>query len=174
MLERHRNSKRLIRNYQMSDLSFDIKTSEDFFKILLDDHNEFYANRTSSRHALHCAIIAWHMTEWVNKEFEPQLSEDLFKKKMVQQCPSLEIMRNLANGTKHNKRSSESQTIKGTELHLGVFSKEFSRKFETSHLKIELRDGRNIYFEDEIQKVISFWTEYLHSTPNITTTPQST
>ena len=47
----------------MSDFSFNIKTTEDFFKILLEDYKEFNANRTSSRHALHCAIIAWHMTE---------------------------------------------------------------------------------------------------------------
>jgi hypothetical protein len=147
----------------MSDLSFDIKTSADLFKILLEDYKEFDANRTSSRHALHCAIMSWHMIEWVYKEFEPQLSEDLFKKNIIQQCPSLEIMRNLANGTKHNKRSGESQAIKGTELHLGVFSKEFSREFDTSHLKIELRDGRKIYFEDEIKKAMLFWTEYLKS-----------
>lgn len=147
----------------MSDLSFDIKTSEDLFKILLEDYKEFDANRTSSRHALHCAIMAWHMIEWVYKEFESQLSEDSFKKNIVQQCPSLEIMRNLANGTKHNKRSGENQAIKGTELHLGVFSKEFSREFDTSHLKIELRDGRKIYFEDEIKKAMLFWTGYLKS-----------
>ena len=79
-------------------------------------------------------------------------------------------MRNLANGTKHNKRSSENQKVKNTELHRGVFSKQFSRAFDTSHLKIELHDGRKIYFEDEIQKVISFWENYLHSTPSITTT----
>src|SRR6185369_8796187 len=103
----------------MSDLSFNIRTTDDFFKVLLEDYKEFNANRTSSRHAIHCAIIAWHMTEWVYKELESQLSEDMFIKSMVQQCPSLEIMRSLANGTKHNKRSGKSQTIKSTELHLG-------------------------------------------------------
>ena len=147
----------------MSDFSFAIKTTRDFFNILLEDYKEFLVNKTSSRHALHCAIIAWHMYEWANREFEPQLSGDDFKKIILKQCPSLEIMRNLANGTKHNKRSSVNQTIKATELKLGVFSKEFSREFDTSHLKIELRDGKKIYFEDEIKTAINFWSEYIKS-----------
>ena len=76
-------------------------------------------------------------------------------------------MRDLANGTKHYQLTRENPLVKRTELHRGVFSKEFSREFDTSHLKITLGDGTKIYFEDEIKKVISFWTQYLESTLNI-------
>jgi hypothetical protein len=150
----------------MSSLSFDIKTSKDFFKILLEDYKEFDGNRTSSRHALHCAIIAWHMIEWVHKEFESQLSEDLFKKKIVQQCPSFEIMRDIADGTKHSQLGRKNLLVKETELHRGVFSEVFSREFDTSHLYVILSDGAKIYFEDEIKKVVLFWTEYLKLKPD--------
>ena len=107
------------------------------------------------------------MTEWANKEFEPKLSKNEFRKIVLQQCSSLEIMRDLANGTKHYQLTRENSLVKRTELHCGVFSKEFSREFDTSHLKIILGDGTKIYFEDEIKKVISFWTQYLESTLNI-------
>ena len=147
----------------MGDFSFEIKTTNDLFNILLEDYKEYLENRISSRHALHCAIISWHIYEWANKEFEPELSGDKYKEMILNRCPSLEIMRTLANGTKHNKHSIAKWNIKNTELHLGAFCKQFSREFDTSHLKLELNDGRKIYFEDEIKKVIIFWSEYLKS-----------
>src|SRR5688572_7858128 len=90
----------------MSDLSFDIKTSEDFFKKLQEDYSEFCIEKTSSRFALNCAMTAWHLTEWIYNEFNSQLSSCFpkltdFQTDIKKQCPSLQIMHDIANGTKH-------------------------------------------------------------------------
>jgi len=53
--------------------------------------------------------------------------------------------------------------VKVTKLHNGAFSREFSREFDISILKIELNDGTTVCFEDEIKTVIEFWRKYLSS-----------
>jgi len=48
-------------------------------------------------------------------------------------------------------------------LHKGDFSNDFSSDFDISLLVIELKEGAQVYFEDEIEKTIAFWTQYLQS-----------
>ena len=157
----------------MSDLSFDIKTTSDFFKKLLEDYKDFCADKTSSRTALNCAMTAWHLTDWTYNEFNQKLSSQfgtlsLFQQYIKQQCPSLQIMHDITNGTKHYLLTRHRPIIKKTKLHKGAFSSGFSRGFDISTLYIELDDGTKIYFEDEIEKTITFWTQYLKSTFNLT------
>ncbi len=152
----------------MNDLSFEIKTSVNFFKKLLEDYEEFCLNKTSSRIALNCAMTTWHLTEWVYNEFSNQFLSEFgnlipFQKEIKQQCPSFQIMRDLANGTKHYVLTRHNPIVKETELHKGSFSNAFSRSFNISRLEIELKDGSRLYFEDEILKTIVFWRQYLQS-----------
>lgn len=153
----------------MNELSFDIKTSEDFLKKLLEDYSDYLIDRTSSRIALNCAMTAWHLTEWIYNEYNQSTSVKLpqFQSSLKQQCPSLQIMHDLANGTKHYLLTKHTPTIKETELHKGVFSKQFSRQFDVSALKMELNDGTKMYFEDEIKIVVEFWKNYCHTNHNI-------
>ncbi len=158
----------------MNDLSFDIKTTEDFFKKLIDDSNDFLKDKTSSRIALNCAMTAWHLTEWSFNEFRSQLpsrftSLNMWQKELKGQCPSLQIMHDLANGTKHYLLTRHIPVIKETKLHKGVFSSAFSRGFDISTLDIELNDGTKIYFEDELESVITFWKNHLKINFNIST-----
>jgi hypothetical protein len=157
----------------MSDLSFEIKTSEAFFKKLQEDYKEFCIDKTSSRVALNCAMTAWHLTEWIFKEYYSQLISAYstllaFQIDIKRQCPSLQIMHDLTNGTKHYILTSHKPIIKDTTLHEGAFSSGFSRAFDISTLDIELNDGTKIYFEDEIEASIKFWIHYLNSTFNLT------
>jgi len=157
----------------MSDLSFDIKTSEDFFKKLQEDYKEFCIDKTSSRVALNCAMTAWHLTEWIYNEYNSQLISNYstltaFQIDIKRQCPSLQIMHDIANGTKHYLLTRHRPIIKDTTLHQGAFSSDFSRDFDISTLDIELNDGTKIYFEDEIETSINFWIQYLNSTFNLT------
>jgi len=157
----------------MNELSFNIKTTADFFQKLLQDYDEFCKDRTSSRVALNCAMTAWHLTEWSYNEFCQQLSSQfqtlaIYQQDIKQQCSSLQIMHDLANGTKHYLLTRHKPIVKETTLDKGSFSSDFSRDFDISTLDIELNDGTKIYFEDEMEKVISFWTKYLQSTFNLT------
>lgn len=151
----------------MNKLSFDIKSSKDFFQKLVEDHEEFKLSSTSSRIALNCAMTAWHLTEWVYYEYHENLSTKFpllkdFQNMMKKQCPSLQIMHDLANGTKHFKLNRHRTSIESTELHLGDFSSDFSRDFDISSLVIILNDGRKIYFEDEINTCLNYWVKYLN------------
>jgi hypothetical protein len=156
----------------MSNLSFDIKTTSDFLKKLLEDYKEFCRDKTSSRAALNCAITAWHLTEWTYIEFQHQIANQfttlgLYQKYLKAQCPSLQIMHDLTTGTKHFLLKSHSPVIKDTTLVKGSFSIDFDRDFDISTLNIELNDGTKSNFEDEIGIAVNFWMKYLQSNFNI-------
>ncbi len=148
----------------MNNLSFEITTSEAFFKGLLDDYNDFLRDKISSRKALTCAIKSWHLAEWIYYE-----NEDLQKKytnvKESQNsfkalCPSLKIMQDIANGAKHYKLCYKSK-VRKTEKKKGSFDNSFDRSFDISRLIITLKNGKALHFEDEIKNVIDFWKSYL-------------
>ena len=44
---------------------FEIRNSLDFYEKLLAEYSDFMADTFSSRHAVNCAITAYHMAEWV-------------------------------------------------------------------------------------------------------------
>lgn len=45
----------------MTDFSFNIKISKDFFAKLLADYEDFVTDKTVSRTALNCTITTWHL-----------------------------------------------------------------------------------------------------------------
>lgn len=156
----------------MNELSFDIKQSKDFFLKLLEDYTEFTIDKTSSRVALNLAMTGWHLTEWIYNEFNsilrPRFSSlGTFQNDIKRQCQSLQIMHDLANGTKHYLLTRHTPVIEETNLHRGAFSSGFSRAFDISTLQISLKDGTVLYFEDEITKVIDFWRAYFNRELNI-------
>ena len=42
----------------------------------------------------------------------------------------------------------------------GAFSNAFSRDFDVSGLMLATQDGRELWFEDLIEEVLSFWEKY--------------
>lgn len=145
----------------MSDLSFDIKTSKDFLVKLQEDYSEFCFDKTSSRIALNCALTAWHLTEWIYNEYNSLLktqypSLNNFQQDIKKLCPSLQIMHDIANGTKHYLLVRHQPIIDDTSLHHGTFNIDFNRDFDISTLDIELKNGSTIYFDNEIQVSINF------------------
>ncbi|MFC2138619.1 hypothetical protein ACFLTE_10620 [Bacteroidota bacterium] len=156
----------------MSDFSFNIKNSKDFFAKLLADYDDYKANKTISRTALNCAMTAWHLIDWIYYEFGYNTSgqfnkisdfQEFFKLK----CPSMQIMHDLTNGTKHYLLTRHQPKIKKTDLHKGSYSNDYSRDYDISTLNIEMNDGVKKYFEDEIEIVVNFWIEYLYINHNI-------
>lgn len=148
----------------MSGLSFDIRTAADFFKKLKEDFADYSTDITSARHALNCAMTAWHLTEWVYHEFNldktfKKVSD--FQEDVKKQCSSLVIMHDISNGSKHYKLTRHQPQISDTEKHLGTFDDTFDFSFDTSRLEISMEDGQTLIFYTEIEKVIDFWDDYL-------------
>ena len=149
----------------MGNLSFDIRTPVDFFQKLKEDYSEFTKDKTSSKLASDCAVKAWHLAEWIYKEYNASLCTQFpsffsYQQNIKLKCPSLQYMQDISNGTKHFTITKYSPSVKNTELHKGAFSNAFSRAFDISVLVIELSNGTKLYFEDEIEKVIDYWESY--------------
>jgi len=149
--------------------SFDIHTSADLLVKLRQEYEDFKKEPLSSRYAINGAMTAWHLCEWIwaehNATVQP-LSQDSklggFQSYLISQCPELEIMQAITNGSKHFKVSSKSggARVKATELHRGAFNRGFSRGFDISLLKIELDDGSTVIFDDVIERVVMFWGNF--------------
>ncbi len=155
----------------MAKLSFDIKNSGDLLKKLQDDHNDFLQDPTSSRIALNCAMTAWHLVDWVFNEYKlsglvsKNAKRDAlrqFQEELKAQCSELQIMNDIADGTKHCEIDRKHDT-QSTNLHEGSFSNDFSRDFDISCLLIQMDNGSEVYFEDSIESVMSFWENYINS-----------
>jgi len=157
---------------EMNNLSFNIKTTRDFYNKLNEDYEEYFKDRLSSRKALNFALTAWHLSDWTYNEFNNKFKaayKDLgsFQSNLKELCPSLQFMHDLTNGTKHYTLKRHNPKIKETCLHVGDFNDDFNRDFDISMLEIDLKDGTKVYFEDEIKIVMGFWTKYLKETLKI-------
>lgn len=146
----------------MNKYSFDIKNSKDFFKKLEDDYEEFSTQEVSSRIALNCAMTAWHLSEWIYNEYkETEFNEFRrmtdFHNHIKSECPSLQIMQDLSNGTKHSKITMYNSEIQNTEKYEGTFDYTFDFTFDRSSLDIQLSNGTKTEFSIEIKECIKYY-----------------
>ncbi len=149
----------------MNKYSFDIKTSDDFYNKLKEDYNEFCTKETSSRIALNCAMTAWHLHEWIYNDYKNTKLRQFrevkrFGRELKKKCPSLQIMQDLSNGTKHTKITKYTPNVTNTEKYEGTFDYTFDFTFDTSRLNIELANGTKTEFSVELQKCIDFYESY--------------
>lgn len=103
---------------------FDIVTSRDFYAMVVEDFDAFMDEPHSVRCALHCAISAYHLREWVWRDW---LDADVTVKAALgikteaefngwinRVCPWFPVVRDLTNGTKHCKRDQGFETYRVT------------------------------------------------------------
>jgi len=101
---------------------FDLVSSADFYGMLVEDFDEFMAEPHSARRALHCAIIAYHLHDWVWRDWienDPAVQETLgvsSKRSFIfwinQRCVWFRTIADLANGTKHFIRDQGFETTR--------------------------------------------------------------
>jgi hypothetical protein len=102
---------------------FDIKNSADYYAMLVDDFDEFTEQPQSSRRAIHCAITASHLGEWIwhdwlkdRVDVKAQLGVTTKKSfyEYLKQHVWLNILREIANGSKHFERQAyKTEYVKG-------------------------------------------------------------
>ncbi len=133
------------------------------FSQLINQWEGFKKNPTSIELALDLSSNAWHLTDWVGKEFFGATGRQAlgdFREKLYPHCESLRIMHDIANYSKHAELSRPKAQLKEVKKHIGPYSRVFARQFNQTYLKIEMLDGTVLHFEDEIEKVINFWIDY--------------
>ena len=137
---------------------FDIKTSRDFYEKLLEDLGDLQGHSASARHAINCAITAYHMHEWVwgdwlNKDYATWnklgiRDKDTFVKWIDENEPWFRVVQDIANGSKHFNRGVSQQT----------------KASGVSDLDIEIDvDGKKSWIPADIliETVILFWKNFL-------------
>ena len=149
----------------MNKYSFDIKNSDDFYKKLKEDYNEFCTKETSSRIALNCAMTAWHLHEWIYNDYKTTKLRRFrevkkFGKELKKKCQSLQLMQDICTGTKHTEITYYTPDIINTEKYEGSFDFTFDSTFDTSSLDSEISNGTKTEFTVEMQKCIDFYESY--------------
>ena len=146
--------------------SFDIVSASGFFRrVVLVDYHDFLEQKTDSRRAIHAALSAWHLHEWVHESQRgtdgyPFRTARAFGTHIRERCSPLGALRDISNGSKH-VRATQNPRISDTRLHRGAFSNAFSRGFDISALLISIDDGTERYFEDILTEAIEWWQGYL-------------
>ena len=150
------------------ELSFDIKTANDFFAKLRQEQLALEADFTSSRHAINAAMTAYHMYEWVwglsvkrSSAIQNSLSittRDEFRNYCLRHCPELETMQCVCEGSKH--LGTTGKNVESTEIKGGAFDSSFDKSVDVSRLQVNKSDGTTVYFDDELACVLSFWDAF--------------
>lgn len=132
--------------------TFDIKTPNDFFTIVvLPQYEDFISKNSSQRHALLATLVTYHMYEWVNGiKFTIQHFQSEYAN-YTELSDTFEVARKIANGTKHFAPTTQTRTQVG-------FSSSFSDAF-TRPLMIKFPDGSEKSADIFLREMINFWKE---------------
>jgi hypothetical protein len=100
---------------------FGITKAEDFYAMLVEDFDEFMKNQQSTRCAMHCAITAYHLYEWVWRDWLKTdhatkitlgiTNQKSFISWIDRNCLWFPIIQSLANGAKHFNTQQGFQTL---------------------------------------------------------------
>ena len=101
---------------------FDLVTSHDFYAMLVADFDYYMAEPYSVRRAVHCAITASHLADWVWHDQIADKPELQSKLRVTTQKEFLEwvnrasvwygMVREIANGTKHFRHKQSFETVR--------------------------------------------------------------
>jgi len=144
--------------------SFEIKNATELFASTEEQFRDYLEDGLSSRKAVTSAMLCWHIADWVYAESSalhsqfPSLGE--FHKHITSLCPSLQVMQDITNGTKHRDLRTPRAGIVKTEPRHGAFSPEFSRAFDRAELTIHLDDGSDTAFDIEFRTALNFWRQF--------------
>jgi len=152
--------------------SFEIQDSRDLFLEFLRQYDEYQKDVMSSSNAVICAILAWHVIDWIYEEFpsvtESYKNKNNFQKALKAKCLSLKYIQDITNGTKHKGIGRYTPSVRDTDAKEGSFSASFSgflhEAFDKIGLRMTLDDGSEVYFDEEIFKVKEFLHGYFTNT----------
>jgi len=147
-------------------LTFDLSTSKDLLKLLLEKSNEFKKDKLNTVLAREGAILCWSLCDWVFSEHGMALGfkslRDL-QEFVKNNCISMSYMQDLANSSKHKEITKYIPLLKEAKKHRGAFSRAFSRAFNISSLRLVLQNNTELWFEDELEKATTYWAAFFSS-----------
>jgi hypothetical protein len=151
----------------MPDGIFDLTTAEHMLAKLRLEVEAFKADETA-RHAVNAMWTGYHLIEWSwndrlrndahLQERVGARNENELRAKVRTEHPQIEVVRALANGSKHFERRPNDPI---TGVHRGGFSSTAFSKgaFNVDHLFIEL-DGRRHDVEHILDALLEYWDTF--------------
>lgn len=146
---------------------FDVRDSIGFYKLMIENYDDFVENSGSSRHAINCAISAFHIAEWIWgdwlssdhetwKKLEGVRDLDTFKQWLDRQTPWFRVVQGVANGSKHFASTLRNTRTTGSYVENGYVEHGYQQQF----LEIEI-DGRWTEAIIIIEELAMFWESFL-------------
>jgi len=151
--------------------TYEIKTSIDFLKKLLDEREDFLKNPLSSRYAINCALTAWHLHEWVYSEYKSHPAIQPFKtlnefRKHYFDKSEIILLRDLADGSKHFQLNRASKEVVFTTV-VPKGQKFGSREVKEPFLSVVTKLGNtnlHMAFNDLLNLAVDFWYGFFRNT----------
>lgn len=153
---------------------FDLTTSADFFDKMVDDFDDLFNDPLSTRHAINCALSAYHMHEWVwgdwlkaDKATQQKLGIEGFNEwrawvKIKE--PFFEVVESLANGSKHFGTSNANGLM--TQVYRFEPGGHDYEDFIGRSLDVGFQDGNDIHWMDVsqiLEHVVLFWQRFFET-----------
>lgn len=148
---------------------FDIKDSVGFYRLMIENYDDFVENSGSSRHAINCAISTFHIAEWiwgdwlstdfaVWKKLDGVRDLDTFKAWIDRQTPFFQVVQGIANGSKHFAQALRNTRATGSYVEEGYVEPGYQQQY----LEIEV-DGRWIEAIIIVEALAMFWQSFFLS-----------
>lgn len=148
--------------------SFEIETSEDFYRKLVVPSYEEYCKNENSRNAIVAAIFCWHLHDWIWQQYEDRLKADLmistrkhFKEYLFQQCSDFRVIDEVANGSKHFETLPSASVVGSTQSEHGFLAGPSLGFGTVSHYTVTTSDGRRLVFLTVLMSCNDFWKRFL-------------
>ena len=148
------------------------ENSRDFYEKLLAEFDDFIMQQDSARHAMNCAITAFHVHDWVWNDF---LKQDqtlrarlgIGKKKhefvewIIQQTIWFSLVGEIANGRKHFSRGPSFRVPRANDFVKEAYAEP---GYFASHFAIDqgehVIDARYLPLSMLFEVVIRFWRDF--------------
>ncbi len=148
------------------EIDFGYRFAEQYWgEIVLPAYEKFKVapNRAS---AIQASIAAWHLLEWLWPEKQPSNTLDEFRTNIVNDCPELAWISDVADAGKHRLLHRPSVTVRrvlpSSVKVLGAFNTfafntmTFGGRVISGPLSIDLDDGTTHSFSDVLSCVINY------------------
>ena len=155
---------------------FGITTAEDFFRKVCTDYERALKDIADPYAAMNCILSLYHLHEWVwwcwLKGRDDVLSaldirdnEEDFRRLLEKHCPHFDLLRELANGTKHfriKKRQRIDHTQRGAGYGNGPYG---IGPWGTSYLLVDLGEDeepatRYLTVSKVLKGILEYWRSF--------------
>jgi len=158
---------------------FEITTAQGFFKKAVKDYQSFTKNEVNSCAAMNCILSLYHLHEWVwygwlesnvaaQEKFGIQGKKGsegckAFRQVINNKCPHFDLLRKLANGTKHCRRvNGDPETEKVAGFGRGPFGVgPFSKPYLIVYLEKDTEGKEpHVTVFDLLKQMVEFWKKF--------------